>query len=416
MSRNLIFQGKTTYLSYHWYSHFIFPLVQVKKLLQTIYQFLLNLIWSDLIYGKKLDNEIANLFAFLLFCVLSLITYHFSDYISLVLVFSFFIWYLDCWIAKRQYYQKNHKIDIFIYEVDLQQIICCLCLPKHHIQSIFTSFSKDEISYIGLTKSPLLGGAFQEVLDEVWQTEIYLFNGKHFVIDEHLLINDAMLTAKQLANSFKSEIIFTHSQGHSSYVEQELPSLSLSYLQQKDIGIQCQKSSTKWHIYTQWKWSNSWIFIKTLFEKAGFLLFLIFMTGFMIQFGELLNNIILDLTGSDIIIYPDPRKWLIFNWSWRNILELVLFLGIFIYQGWQLSRVKHIYITRYSLKFAIDNQVIDKIKISDIKTSFLINNTEPEIFIIGDNKAINITSFQQQKSAQVFWAYLDESINNFQSQ
>ncbi len=69
MSKKIIFQGTTTYLSEHWYAKIISPLVQVKKLLQAIYEFLLHLIWSELIFGKKLDNELDSLLAFIVFCL-----------------------------------------------------------------------------------------------------------------------------------------------------------------------------------------------------------------------------------------------------------------------------------------------------------------------------------------------------------
>ncbi len=416
MSKKLIFQGTTTYLSEHWYVKIISPLVQVKKLLQTVYEFFLHIIWSELIYGKKLDNELDSLLAFIVFCLLSLLGYYLRDYIQLILMILLVIWYLDCWFAKHQYFQKNYKIDIFIYEIDLTKIICCLSLPNTQTQSIFASFTPEEVSHISMLKSPLLGGAFQEFLDEVWQTEIYLCNGKHFVIDENLLPHESLLTAKKLANYFKVDIIFSYSQGNNAYVEQEIDQRILAnFVNNNSGGVKYQKNIRKQHIYTQWQWSNTWNFLKMLFEKAGFLLFIIIMSGFMIKLGGLLHNIILVMRGKDNIIYlSSPLGWLLPNWHWRNILELVLVLGVFVYQGWQLSRVKHIYITPHYLKFFIDNKMIDKLKTSEIEASFIIKHTNPEILIIGKNKVLNLTHFQQEKIAQIFWTHLNEAINNFQ--
>ncbi|WP_107671177.1 hypothetical protein [Cyanothece sp. BG0011] len=418
MPKKLIFQGTTTYLSDHWYAKLIFPLVEVKKLLQTMYEFLLHLIWSELIDGKKLENELDSLVAFCLFCILSLLGYYFRNYIQLIIIICLIIWYLDCWFAKHQYFQKNHKIDIYIYEIDNSKVICCLSLPKTENQSVFASFSLGEVNHISMVKLPLLGGAFQEVLDEVWQVEIYLYNGKHFVVDENLLTHQSLLTAQKLANYFKSEIIFSHSQGKYSYVEQELDHRFISHLINGNSGgVKYQKNARKLHIYTQWQWSNTWYFLKMLFQKAGFLLFIIIMSGFMIKFGGLLDNLISVIRGKDDIIYlSSPLQWLIPHWHWRNILELGLVLGIFIYQGWLLSRIKHIYLTRYYLKFFIDNKMIDKIKTSDIEASFIINNSPPEILVIGQNKVLTISNFQQEKLAQLFWVYLDEAINSFQNQ
>ncbi len=86
MSNKLIFQGTTSYLSEHWYAKIISPLIQVKKLLQSVYEFLLHIIWSELIYGKKLDNELDSLLAFIVFCLLSLLGYYLRDYIQLILI------------------------------------------------------------------------------------------------------------------------------------------------------------------------------------------------------------------------------------------------------------------------------------------------------------------------------------------
>lgn len=416
MSKKLIFQGTTTYLTDNWYAKLIFPLVKVKKLLQTIYEFLLHLIWSELIYGKKLENELDSLVAFLAFCILSLVSYYFKDYIQIIIIVFFIIWYLDCWFAKHQYFQRNHKIDIYVYEIEQNKIVCSLSLPNSPTQSVFASFSPVEVNHISIVKTPLFGGAFQEILDEVWQVEVYLNNGKYFVIDENILTHQSLLTAKKLAEYFKSDVIFSHSQGNHPYVEQELDKMFLSRLfNQNSGGVKYQKKTTKVHIYTQWQWSNTWNFLKKLFEKAGFLLFIVVISAFMIKIGGLLHNIILVIRGKDNIIYlSSPLQWLIPNWHWRNILGLVLVLGIFIYQGWQLSRVKHIYLTQHYLKFFIDNKMIDKIKISNIEASFFINNSHPEILIIGADKVLTITNFPQEKLGQLFWAYLDEAINSCQ--
>ncbi|MGK7940801.1 MAG: hypothetical protein AB4062_11765 [Crocosphaera sp.] len=418
MSKKSIFQGQTSYLTYHWYAQLIFPLVQVKNFLQMIYEFLIHLLWSELVYGKKIDNEIASLVAFFIFCIFSLISYYLRAYLPIILLVCFLIWYLDCWLAKHQYLKQNKRIDIFIYEVQSNKIICCLRLPDNKVQSIFGSFAQEEISYLVIKKTPLLGGAFQEVLEQVWQIEIYLYNGKHFIIDENLLVHEALFKAKKLASHFDISLKFSDTQGYNSYVEKQFDLAYLSsLLHQKSLGTKCKKNSKKWHIYTQWHWSNSWIFIKNLFHKAGFLLFLVVMSEFMVNLGELLHSILLGLQGQNITIdLTLVLKGFIPKLHWRNLLGLVFVFGIFIYQGWQLSRVKHIYITQHYLKFFIDDKLIDKLKTREIDTSFLLKTDLSEILIIGKNSIINMTPFQQQKSAQVFWTYLYEAINYFQSE
>ena len=321
MPNKLIFQGTTSYLSEHWYAKIISPLVEVKKLLQAIYEFLLQLIWSEFIYGKQLENEIESLLALIIFCLLSLVGYYLRDYIQIILIIFCLIWYLDCWFAKNKYLKNHHKVDIVIYEIDLNKIICCLSLPNNQTQSIFASSTLEEVSHISINKSPLLGGACQEVLDKVWQIEIHLSNGKHFVIDENSIADESLVTAKKLAKYFKVDIIFSNSQGNNAYIEQELDQRILANLVNQNLGaIKYDKNLIKGHLYTQWRWSNTWKFLKILCEKAGFLLFIIIMSGFMIKLGGVLHHIIAVIRGKDDIIYfSSPLEWLIPNWNWRNI-------------------------------------------------------------------------------------------------
>ena len=58
--------------------------------------------------------------------------------------------------------------------------------------------------------------------------------------------------------------------------------------------------------------------------------------------------------------------------------------------------------------------MIDKIKTSEIEASLVIINNNYEILIIGKNKVVNITNFQQEKLAQLFLLYLNEAIDELQ--
>ncbi|MEA5509229.1 hypothetical protein VB715_05570 [Crocosphaera sp. UHCC 0190] len=413
MSSLLIFKGKVLYLTNHWYANLIFPLVQVKKLLQTIYYFILHLIWSELIHGNKLDNEIAHLIAFLLFCSLSLGIYYLKNYNQLIILIFLGIYYLDRWISQHQYLRQNHQVNVTLVQSNSERIIWTLSLPKNQLKS---KFLNNQVNYISLGKFSVFGGAFQEVLGEIWRIEICLYDGNSLIIDEQKSLDLAMELAKKMADYFKVKIQIQKTQGNNQYAEQSFDMQSLySWMRQNKLSIKCQKNAQKWHIYSQWQWANSWILIKQVFQKAGFFLFLLIMSKFMIQFGELLNNIIAAFQGQDVIIYfPSPLEWFKPNWNWRNGLALTIALGIMVYQGWQLSRVKHIYLDKYYLKFFIDNQLMNKIKISDIETTLLINNDEPEILIFSPKKTIHISQFQEESNAQAFWGYLDQGINFFQ--
>ena len=59
MSDLLLFQGKSIYPQKSVYAILIFPVAQLKKLFQSLYSFLLKVIWAELIQNKKNDNELV---------------------------------------------------------------------------------------------------------------------------------------------------------------------------------------------------------------------------------------------------------------------------------------------------------------------------------------------------------------------
>lgn len=414
MSNKLIFTGKIIYLRNSWYAPLIFPFVQLKKLLQTIYNFLLRMLWSELIQGEKIDNEFAHLIAFIVFCLISLSWYYARDYSQFILIISFVIWYLDRGISQNQYCRKDNQIEVTLHQINSDEILWTLFLPNQKLKSKFLS---DQVRNISISKRSVVGGEFQEFLGQVWQVEIYLYDGNNLVIDEYKLVHEAFKSAKRLNSYFQVLITFATSQGNNEYVEQRLDTDSVyRVLDFEKTGINCQKSSQKWHIYSQWRWRNSWVLIKQIIQKVGFLIFLLIMAGFMIEFGQLLDNFIQAFQDRAVIIdLASFFKGLVPYWNWRNRLELAIALIILIYQGWQLSRVKHIYLDQSYLKFSIDNQKINKTNIKEIETILLMSDPVPEILILAQDQAITITEFQQKESAQLYWAYLEQGIQVFKN-
>ncbi len=149
MYKTKIFQGQIIYLRSSWYSQLIYPLVLVKNLFQSIYNFLLHLIWQELIQGKKVDSEIASLIAFIVFCCISILVYHAEAYSEIILIGSLIIWYLDQLISRHQYYQGNNKINVTLYSVAKDKILLTL---KNSLKTQEYRFLVTEVDHISIKK------------------------------------------------------------------------------------------------------------------------------------------------------------------------------------------------------------------------------------------------------------------------
>jgi hypothetical protein len=118
MSDPLLFQGKSIYPQKSVYAILIFPVVQLKKLFQSLYSFLLKVMWAELIEGKKKDNELVGLFLFVMFLILSWLSYVSKAYFSIFFILFFIIWCLDYNFAKSEYQKGKYNVSL---EFDLTE-------------------------------------------------------------------------------------------------------------------------------------------------------------------------------------------------------------------------------------------------------------------------------------------------------
>jgi hypothetical protein len=111
----------------------------------------------------------------------------------------------------------------------------------------------------------------------------------------------------------------------------------------KNWGVKCHKTERKWHLSSVWKFHHSWQFFKQVFKDSGFLLFVLLMSGIMLQFGGLINLFVQGFRSQEpvIIEFAQSPAQLFAVWNWRSFLAFGTAIALMIYKGWQLSRVKH---------------------------------------------------------------------------
>jgi hypothetical protein len=71
-------RGSVYYPQHALFSRLVLPLKKKKKIFHQVYHFILQTVWQELISGKTIESELANLVLFAIFCVFSLLIFYFQ--------------------------------------------------------------------------------------------------------------------------------------------------------------------------------------------------------------------------------------------------------------------------------------------------------------------------------------------------
>ncbi|MEB3310591.1 MAG: hypothetical protein VKJ02_10185 [Snowella sp.] len=437
MPESLFFLGKMTHPQKNSFAILLSPFAQVKKFFQTLYFFILRIMWSELICEQKQENEWAGILFFFIFLLLSWVTYLGKVYFSWVLAGFLILWYLDYGWAKADYHQGKYSIPIYLLQTDDGQLIRKSHLPNRPPSKL--QFDWTTIREIKISQVIIYGGAFQEKLGKVWQISLRQFDEVEWIIDEAKTVPQALYQAKIFQQWVNAPIIFNQSQGLGNYAEFSLDDdrivstrqtplifqphrhpekyaqyqvvkeeIRKNYL--KHSGINLQKTPSKWHIFSVWQFQHSWTLLKQIIQESGFLLFLLIMSRLMLGMGEIVDRVIQGFKGHTLVV-EISHNWL----SGWTLWPVAIAVAIMIYKGWQLSRVKHCFLDPHFLKVMLDNQVLGKLNLKDIEAILLLNNPEPEILIFTLKDAIILPKLQQKEDSKLYLRCLQEGIDYFQN-
>ncbi len=434
MPESLFFLGKTTYPQKSLFAILITPFAQLKILFKTLYLFIVKIMWSELIYGQKKENELAGILLFLIFLLLSWLTYLGKIYFPWILTSFFIIWYLDYGLAKAAYQKGEYNIPVYLLQTDDNQLVWQSALPNRPPSKI--EFNWTQIREIKISQFSIYGGAFQEKLGRVWQISLKQFDGVEWIIDEAKTVPQALYQAKIFQQWVNAPIIFSESQGLGNYAEfalNEADILSSSqmtlrlhphqhpeqYAQYqklqgeikkhllKESCVNLQKSQQKWHIYSTWKLINTWQLFKQILQDSGFIIFILIISRIMLIFGSVVDGFWVNQDIKDIAEN--------FQFSSGMFFPVAIAVVIMIYKGWQLSRVKHCFLDQHFLKATLDNQVLGKLNLAEIEAVLLLTNPKPEILIFTLKDAIILPKLQREEDSKLYLSCLQDGINYFQN-
>lgn len=368
----------------------LFPLAQVKKLFVKIYDFILKSIWSELISGEKIDSEIINLLLFFVFCGLSWLFFQGQSYREIILIFFLILWVVDKQISQFDYKQIRNWLPVAINFDDKKLIIKSMRLGS---EVVYLEYGKEEITSSAIAPRSILSHGFQSEIAVTWQTILRLSNGAEIIINETKSPETALGKLKPLASQLELPIQYVDSEGYHPYAMSDLNWEKNNKV--SAIKAEKKKNNT-WHIYSQWRWQDSWQLLKQILQRSGFFIFVLIMSRFMVNFGGFINDLITSL-------FEKQTLFLNFSYFWQGwipklgipiYLELLITIGIIIFEGVIISQSKHIYLDQSSLKYVISHKKQAQLSKEAIEAVLFLPQPTPRVLILGDKQAITIKNLQ----------------------
>lgn len=381
----MYFSGSVYRSQHTLFSRLILPFAQVKRLLQRVYDFILQSIWTELVSGKTIENEVVNLVLFIVFCFFSIAFFHLQAYRVIILILFFGLWFIDRLIAQNYYQKGSSKFPVSLHITE-DKIYFKEYLPKG--QTIDLEFNREQIKESAIVSRTLYSDGFQAEIKQSWQVLLFLQDGTEILVDEQPKPEKALSNAKKLANQLEVPLIFLESEGTHPYATHELSPIAKANLNTIQIKFQNQQC----HIYSQWRLQDSWQLLKQILVQSGFLLFVIISTNFMIGFGGVLNAFLPTFWSQQqaIIDFPNISKLLRLNLDLESYLEIGLVVGIMIFQGAKISRTQHIYLDQSLLRYYVGHQKQGQLKTADIEAVILFQEPDLMVLIVANRRAVMI--------------------------
>lgn len=389
------------------FSRLVFPFAQIKKLLEKIYDSILQSIWQELIFGKTIENEVTNLLLFVIFCLFSLAIFHLQAYRTIILVAFFLLWFIDRAIAQNYYNNPKHKFLVSLKITD-ETLYLRQYLPKG--QTLDLEFERNRAKEIAIFSRTLYSDGFQAELQQCWQVILFLQDDTDLLIDEQTTPAKALSKAKQIAQLLPIPIIFLDSEGNPPYANHPLSETK----KQDSNTIQRRWEKNKYHLYSKWRFRDSWQLLKQIFVQSGFLIFIMISTNFMVRLGGIIDAFLTAFftEQATIINWPSISQWFNPNFDLGSYLEIAFVVGIILFQGARISRTQHIYMDRSGLRYYVGRQKQGELSKAEMEAVLLIPEPDLMVLILAKGEALTIHQLPTPGAHREMVAQLEEMLES----
>ena len=396
----------------------IWPIVQVKKLVQVFFDKVLEMISSELMGHSQELSQGGQIFGFLVLSVFSLVMHTFQEYDDLIFLSLLAIWCLDYILAKGAFKQGNRSGRVLLRSVENDRMVWRM--EGDDDEPLEVMFKREELDQISISRVPILGGAFQEAVGMSWRIALVLEDGDTLLLGEKRVFGKAMQRAKELADRLNIPLKFLDSVGRSELAQEaseanESPAKSKK--EHPPAGkIHTTEKNGKFEVSSAWSQRNFVLLLNRMVRESGFLLFVLIVTGVMIRFGGLLKFLIgrftglaaqappIDLNFRSILAAFKPKGELL------DLLEIAFAIAVMIFYGWRMSRKRRLSIDRHLVKFAVGDAATEALKTDRVDFPLFVPGSEPFILLTDRSRAIIIDGLQTEEEYRAWISKIEEGL------
>ncbi|MDA0265653.1 MAG: hypothetical protein O3A14_01570 [Cyanobacteria bacterium] len=389
----------------------LWPLLQVKRIFDALYQTFLALIWSELTGRPTLAGPMQLGALFLLFCGLSLIIFYLRAYEAIIFLALVGIWWCDHQWARWQYHHRRQRTQVTL---TIQPEVCLyrLSTPGQHITH--RQFHPDRILQIWIARTAILGGAFQSAVAERWRVTLYLQDHSQLRMYEESNPRVALRHAQTIAAALPgTPVKFVDSTGNSPYAV-NLPKFQLAerYHRREVPDLQAQRIAQGWQLRTQWSHASFKLVLRRLFESVGFLLFVLLVTEGMENFGALLHGSALlysDQEATRLMLIEAVRQ-LNLTPDWPDLAEAAIALGVVLLQLVKLFRDQSLVVTAARVTYRRNQGRATRLSLSTLQPPLMIAGPFPMVLLLGETKGIAFTGLNSDEWLYGAWTRLQAGL------
>jgi len=394
----------------------LWPLVQIKRFFDALYQTFSSLIWSGITGQSRIGGLLQVSGISLVFCGLSVIVFYLQAYEGYIFLVFAGIWWLDRQWAQWQYFRADKQAQIVL------QIS-----PKNCIYSVSISggqptprpFRASQVKCILITHREIRGGMFESALGKVWEVAVQLRDSSCLRIYEEADPARAFRLARSLAEQFPQTVIkFAHSEGSSPHALRD-PSFQLveRYRHRQVPALKMRTTPRGWQLRTRWSHLSMGFLLERLLERVGFLLFVLLLTEVMENFGALLHSsvsvygdseatrLLLIQAVQQINLSPDPP----------DLAEAAIALGLFISQVFEITQNRQITITPHYIDYRVSRRQIARVRLKTAQSPFIIHEPSPMVLILDKDSAIAIPGLASDELLYGTWVRIKEGLTTMRA-
>ncbi len=391
----------------------LWPFIQIKLFFDALYQVVLSLIWSELTGRSQVKGLMQVSAFFLIFCGLSLLIFYLHRYEALIFSVFVTLWITDNQWARWQYFdgQKCVKISLKVTSNS-----CQYCITAPDKLPVCERFQPTQVRAVLITYQSIRGGVFQSEIGRLWEVAIQLRDFTCLPMYEEHNPATALRKAKKLAACLPTtDVKFAHSEGESVHAESvPHPQLIQRYGQRSLPAVAVSQTAQGWQLRTRWMHLSANLVSRQLLGRVGFLLFVLFMTEVMENFGALLHRSVMtygDELATQMMLIETVRT-VDLRPDWPDLAEAAIALGVVVLQLLELVQDRRILVTSEKIDYRLNKRLVARLSTKKVQPLLMIHAPFPMVLMLGQKDAIMLPGLTSEALLYGIWVRLIEGLNH----